>query len=97
MLMAIEQQLVIAAKPSAFGGRLHTNEPQPRHRLRNRIVALVGVRIISVGRPSCTVTTGCLAKIKRARGRENREKISPNITARNDMPVKISTVAMRCP
>ena len=57
----------------------------------------LAMRIISVGRPSCMVTTGCLAKMKRARGRENRAKISPVITARNDMPVKISIVAMKCP
>jgi hypothetical protein len=43
------------------------------------------------------VTTGWLAKMNRARGREKRAKISPVITARNDMPVKISTVAMKCP
>jgi hypothetical protein len=32
------------------------------------------------------------AKTKRARGRENRAKISPVMTANNDIPVKISTV-----
>ena len=39
--------------------------------------------------------TAVLAKTKRARGREKQAKIKPVITARNDMPVKISTVATK--
>ena len=53
----------------------------------------LATRIIRVGLPSCIVTMAFWAKTKRARGRENRAKISPVMTASNDIPIKISTVA----
>ena len=69
-------------------------------RARAREIALcraLAMRIIRVCWPSRKVTTGCSAKMKRARGREKRAKIRPVITARKHMPVKISAVATAWP
>ena len=57
----------------------------------------LATRIISVFCPWWRPTIGCRAKMKRARGREKRAKISPVITARKHMPVKISIVATTWP
>ena len=94
MLAAIELQLVEAAELVAFLVRFCADEPQPRGRPRDRVVPRIGQCGSSASdRPSCRVMTEWSANTKRARGREKRAKISPVITARNDMPVKISTVA----
>ena len=57
----------------------------------------LAIRIISVGWPFNVVTTEYRANTKRAFGCEKRAKTRPVITARKDMPVKISTVATRWP